>query len=301
MMQGDRGRSGENVKFWQRKKDEPVEDGIVLPEDEVRGHVPGARAADGDAGGNEPASGLGDDPPEHDGLSDGFEDDALDAVEFLDGKSDGDDPAEGSKTGQTDEDPEDSPSDVGRASKLRSLAGAHVDTDKLRNVWRGNSVGRTAFLAIGFYVLAAGSVLFFVVQPASTRLHEVKGQKEILHDYMVIQQAGAAIGSFKEGLMTGDQRLTVLAEITQMAEVSGVRVVGDPELLLSRDARGSFSEYPMRIRARGTFHEIGNLLSLLESSPRFVVVEEVEIRSEIDSRSGESEVTLLLTLPSWEG
>jgi Tfp pilus assembly protein PilO len=176
-----------------------------------------------------------------------------------------------------------------------------VGTDKLREVWRGNSVGRTALLAVIVYMLAVGSSFFFLFQPTDRRLHEVRSQKDILHDYMVITQAGAAIGGFKDGLMTGDQRLTVMSEVTQMAEASGVRVIGDPELLMARDTHGSFSEYPMRVRAKGTFHEIGDFLSLLESSPRFVVVEEVEIRSDVASRSSESEVTLLLALAAWEG
>jgi Tfp pilus assembly protein PilO len=150
-------------------------------------------------------------------------------------------------------------------------------------------------------MLAVGSSFFFIMQPASKRLHEVRAQKDILHDYMVITQAGAAIGAFKDGLMKGDQRLTVMSEVAQMAEVSGVRIIGDPELLLGREARGNFSEYPMRIRAKGTFHEIGDFLSLLESSPRFAVVEEVDIRSDVASRSSESETTVLLALAAWEG
>ena len=58
-------------------------------------------------------------------------------------------------------------------------------------------------------------------------------------------------------------------------------------------------EYPARLRVKGTYHEIGTFLSLLESSPRFVQVEEVEIVSDADSRSSESEATVLLALASW--
>jgi hypothetical protein len=218
-------------------------------------------------------------------------------VDGLDGEQAADELSDEEASGEL----EDEPKPAGKLDKVRSIARISVDTDKLRHMWRGSSVGRTALLAVIVYMLAVGSSFFFLMQPASTRLHEVKGQKDILHDYMVITQAGAAIGTFKDGLMTGDQRLTVMSEVTQMAEASGVRVIGDPELLLGRDAPGSFSEYPMRIRAKGTFHEIGGFLSLLESSPRYAIVEEVEIRSDVASRSSESEVTVLLALAAWEG
>jgi Tfp pilus assembly protein PilO len=101
--------------------------------------------------------------------------------------------------------------------------------------------------------------------------------------------------------MTGDQRLTVMSEISEMAEASGVRITGDPELLLGRKGPGNFSQYPMRLRVKATYHEVGDFLSLLESSPRFAAVEQVDIRSDVESGSGESETTILIALAAWEG
>ena len=95
--------------------------------------------------------------------------------------------------------------------------------------------------------------------------------------------------------------MTVMSEVKQMAERSGVKIVGDAELLLGRDVSASFVEYPLRLRIRGTFHEMGVFLSLLEGSPRFTLIEEVEIMSDADSRERDSEATVLLALAAWEG
>ncbi|MFH1689123.1 MAG: type 4a pilus biogenesis protein PilO [Candidatus Eisenbacteria bacterium] len=195
----------------------------------------------------------------------------------------------------------DAPVAAGGLTKVRGMLQFKVDAASLKASWRANSIGRVALLAVCGYALCVGAAYFFLMQPLGTNLHKVKEQKSILHDYAVIQQAGAAIGSFKDGLMTGDQRLTVMSEVNQMAERSGVKIVGDPDLLLRRDISSDFVEYPVRLRVRGTFHEMGNFLSLLESSARFVLVEEVEIRSEVGSRDRDSEATVLLALAAWEG
>jgi len=171
----------------------------------------------------------------------------------------------------------------------------------MRASWRANTLAKTALVAVCVYTLAASSAYFLVMQPLSTRLHLVQEQKGLLHDYMAIQEASAAINEFRDGLMTGDQRLTVMSEVKLMAQGSGVNIIGDAELLLGRDLTGCFVEYPLRLRVRGTFHEIGEFLSLLESSPRFTMVEEIEIMSDADSRERDSEATVLLALAAWEG
>lgn len=231
---------------------------------------------------------------------------AVDAscVEVIGESGDVEDAADGTSIETDDTDGEadsEVAKDTGGLAKLRGLVQFSVDPDWLRKAWRAHSLGRVALLAILVYAITSGSAYFFLMQPLSTRLHQVKTQKSLLHDYMVIQEAGAAIGTFKDGLMTGDQRLTVMSEVNLMADGSGVTLIGDPDLLLRRDVSGNIVEYPIRLRAKGTYHEMGEFLSLLESSRRFAVVEDVEIRSEVASRSRESEVTVLLSLAAWEG
>jgi Tfp pilus assembly protein PilO len=206
------------------------------------------------------------------------------------------------ETDGTDGDPEcDAPAASGGLAKLRGMAHLSIDSDRLRTAWRAHSLARIASTSVLVCALAVGSAYFLVMQPVSTRLHRVREQKGMLHDYMVIQQADAAIGAFRNGLMTGDQRLTVMSEVRLMAEGSGVKIVGGPDLLLKRGVSGHFAEYPIRLRIKGSFHEMGEFLSLLESSPRFVLVEEIEIMSDVASRSSESEATVLLALAAWEG
>lgn len=207
----------------------------------------------------------------------------------------------GTEETATDESGGDAPAASGPLAKMRGLGQFTISSAQIKAAWRANSLGRVALMAVAGYVLCVGAAYFFLMQPAGVKLHKVQEQKSILHDYVVIQQAGAAIGSFKDGLMTGDQRLTVMSEVNQMAERSRVKIVGDPDLLLRRDISANFVEYPLRLRIRGSFHEMGAFLSLLESSSRFILVEEVEIISEVASRSSESEASVLLALAAWEG
>ncbi len=194
--------------------------------------------------------------------------------------------------------------DTGSTRSVKSVVGgfkAGLNADVLRVLWSGSSIPKVAVLAIVIYCTCVGAAYFLLMQPTASRLHHVKEEKAILHDYSVIQEAGAVIGSFKDGLMTGDQRLTVMSEVRLMATGSGVEMVGDPELLVPHETSKQISEYPIKLRLKGTYHEIGEFLALLESSPRFIRVEEVEVWSDADSGSRDSEATVLLALASWEG
>lgn len=185
-------------------------------------------------------------------------------------------------------------------AELRGMARLRTDSDWLRVAWRTHSLSRTILMVVCLYALTVGPAYFLMVKPLGKRLHEVMDQKSIMLDYIVIQQASAAIDGFKHGLMTGDRRLTVMSEVRLMAEGSGVKIVGDPDLLLGRHGSGQCAEYPVRLRVRGSFHDIGAFLSLVESSPRFIVVEEIDVRSDAASKDRESEATVLLAIAAWE-
>jgi len=222
------------------------------------------------------------------------------AIEAIEGEEADVEPVETDAVGPGDSE-DDGSTEASRLEKIRSLAHFRVDTKWLRSAWNSHSLGRIALLAVLVYAVTAGSAYFLVLQPLSTRLHTVREQKNILHDYAVIEEAGAAISEFKEGLMTGDQRMTFMSEVNLMAEASGVKLIGDPDLLAKREGSGHFVEYPVRLRMKGTYHEIGAFLSLLERSPRFAIVEDVEVRSDVDSSNRDSEATVLISLAAWEG
>ena len=222
------------------------------------------------------------------------------AIEAVEGEEADGEPAETDAVEPGDSE-DDGSTEASRLEKIRSLAHFRVDTKWLRAAWNSHSLGRIALIAVLVYAVSVGSAYFFVLQPLSTRLHTVREQKNILHDYAVIEEAGAAISDFKEGLMTGDQRMTVMSEVNLMAEASGVKLIGDPDLLSKREGSGYLVEYPVRLRMKGTYHEIGAFLSLLERSPRFAIVEDVEVRSDVDSSNRDSEATVLISLAAWEG
>jgi Tfp pilus assembly protein PilO len=186
-----------------------------------------------------------------------------------------------------------------RASAISRLT-SRLSPEHLNRAWRVSSVGKASIVAVVVYAVVAGAFYFLLFQPTSSRHQRLKSELGVLHDYMVIEQANAELSEFRNGLMDGDQRLTVMSEFKLMAENAGVRIAGDPELMMPRSVSKVITEYPARLRIRGTYHEIGTFLSLLESSPRFVQVEEVEILSEPDSRSSESDASVLLALASWE-
>lgn len=279
------GTAGEDVETTGKSEREPMDEGAVRSDNmDAVSLDPTAEATDAeDVERCEAASCVAD--------SDGDEDAA--GAEEVDAAN---------ETDSTDGDPEsDEPVAPGGLAKLRGMAWFSLDSDRLRAAWRAHSLARTASLSIFICALVVGSGFFFVMHPLSTRLHEVREQKSMLHDYVVIQQADAAIGAFRSGLMTGDQRLTVMSEVRLMAEGSGVKIAGDPDLLLKRDISGYFAEYPVRLRVKGSFHGVGEFLSLLESSPRFVLVEEIEMMSDVASKSSKSEATVILALAAWEG
>jgi Tfp pilus assembly protein PilO len=296
----------------------PDEAGVV-PDAESAGAAAGTEGDEDAAGAEDPDEGTvgeGAEDPDEGTVGEGAEDSGEAAVgEGAEDPDEGtvgegaEDPDEGT-VGEGAEDPDeaavgegegDEPAAGGKMEKVRRLAALRIDSKRVRASWLGNTLAKTALIAVCVYALVAGSAYFLVMQPMSMRLHRVREQKGLLHDYMSIQQAGAAIHTFRDGLMTGDQRLTVMSEVKLMAEQSGVTIVGDAELLLARDVSGFFVEYPLRLRIRGTFHEMGEFLSLLEGSPRFTLVEEIEIMSDADSRERDSEATMLLALAAWEG
>jgi len=265
----------------------PSDEEVTLPDSEAATPIDPTDPVDPEA------SGVPEDPSDIDVIGDSVVE-VIEGEEAAGERVDADGDAPGDCNG-------DGPAEASKLAKARSLARFRIDTNWLRSFWGAHSLGRVALLAVLVYALVVGSAYFFMLQPLSTRLHEAREQKSILHDYMVVEEAGAAINAFKDGLMTGDQRLTVMSEVNLMAEGSGVTLIGDPDLLVRRDGSGHFVEYPIRLRMKGTYHEIGEFLSLLERSARFAIVEDVEVRSDVDSRNRDSEATVLLSLAAWEG
>jgi Tfp pilus assembly protein PilO len=176
----------------------------------------------------------------------------------------------------------------GKALRLvRSIAGIRW------SLWKVLAVGVLA------YVLAFGVSYYIVLKPAWAKLDEVMGRKALIHDFLLFRESNTAIAEFRNALMEGDQRVTVVAELEQMAREVGLRPIGEAKLPPSKDVSDAIKEYPMELRFSGSYHEVGEYLSRLEAAPRFLVVKEVEIVSRDDDRSG-TEVTISVSAISWE-
>jgi Tfp pilus assembly protein PilO len=176
-------------------------------------------------------------------------------------------------------------------SKAADLGRSLIDSRG--SVWKVLAVGVAA------YALAFGTSYFLVLKPAWARLDEVVARKALIHDFLLFRESNTAVAEFRNALMQGDQRVTVVAELEEMAREVGLTPLGEAKLPPSTDVSDEIKEYPMEFRFSGSYHEVGEYLSHLEAAPRFLVIKEVELVSSEDSPS-ETEATISVGAVSWE-
>jgi Tfp pilus assembly protein PilO len=176
-------------------------------------------------------------------------------------------------------------------TKLANFARSLVDIRG--SVWKVVVVGVLA------YAIAFSVSYFIVLKPAWARLDEVVARKALMHDFLLFRESNTAVAEFRNALMTGDQRVTVVAELEQMAREVGLRPLGDAKLPPAKDVSSEIKEYPMELRLRGSYHQVGEYLSQLEAAPRFLVVKEVELVTREDDPS-DTEAAITVSAISWE-
>jgi Tfp pilus assembly protein PilO len=176
-------------------------------------------------------------------------------------------------------------------TKLLSLARSLIDV-------RG-SVWKVVAAGVLIYVLAFAVSYFFVLKPAYAQLEEVVARKALIHDFLLFRESNTAVAEFRNALMQGDQRITVIAELEEMAREAGLEPVGEAKLPPASDVSKDIREYPMELRFSGSYHQVGEYLSELEAAPRFLVIKEVELVAREDSPSG-TEATIKVSAVSWE-
>jgi Tfp pilus assembly protein PilO len=162
----------------------------------------------------------------------------------------------------------------------------------------GWSAWRVTAMAILTYVAAVNLSYFFVLKPIWSRLNVLVEKKGVIQDFLIVRESAAAVSGFKDGLMHGDQRMTVVAEFDDLAQEAGLRIVGEPGLLPPKEISKKLVEYPVEIDLRGTYHEVGHFLSLLEASPRCPLVTDVEVISD-EGGSRKCGVRLRIAIASW--
>jgi len=173
----------------------------------------------------------------------------------------------------------------------------------LRRVFRagtrsGWSVWRFTALAVLSYVVAVNLSYFLVLRPVWSRLNSLVEKKGVIQDFFIVRESASAVSGFRDGLMHGDQRMSVVAEFEELAKEAGLRMVGDPGLLPQRELSKRIVEYPVEIDLRGSYHEVGQFLSLMEASPRCPLVNEVEVTGG-EQGSGLCTVRVRLGVPAW--
>jgi Tfp pilus assembly protein PilO len=179
------------------------------------------------------------------------------------------------------------------AALTKALGAARSLVDIRGSVWK---VVAVAVLA---YVLAFSVSYFLVLKPAWAQLDEVMARKALIHDFLLFRESNTAVAEFRNALMQGDQRVTVVAELEEMAREVGLTPIGEAKLPPSKDVSDEIKEYPMELKLLGSYHEVGEYLSQLEAAPRFLAVKEVELVSREDDPS-RTEATITVSAVSWE-
>jgi Tfp pilus assembly protein PilO len=161
------------------------------------------------------------------------------------------------------------------------------------------TVWRIAAVAILIYVAAANLSYFLVLKPVWTRLDGLKERKTIIEDFFVVRESSTAVAAFRDGLMKGDQRMTVIGSIEDLASEAGVKITEEPKLLPECEISKRMVEYPLEFTLRGSYHEIGEFVSLVESSPRFLIIRRLSFEAPNDRHDG-PEAKIVVGAVSWE-
>ncbi len=167
----------------------------------------------------------------------------------------------------------------------------------IRSPW---SIWKIAAVAILVYIAAANISYFVVLKPVWVRLETLKEKKDIIQDFFIVRESSTAVAGFKDALMHGDQRMTVIAVLEEMGEDAGLRFRGEPVLLAGASLSKRVTEYPIEISLVGSFHELGQFIAAIESSERYLIVRSVEIDGP-ESGTGDAAVRIVVGAVSWEG
>ncbi len=162
----------------------------------------------------------------------------------------------------------------------------------------GRSAWRVTAVAILTYVVAVNLSYFLVLKPIWSRLNVLMEKKGVIQDFLIVRESAAAVSGFKDGLMHGDQRMTVVSEFEDLAREAGLRMNGEAGLMPPKEMSKKLVEYPVEIDFRGTYHEAGHFLSLLEASPRCPLVSDVELVSD-EGGGRQCSLRLRVAIISW--
>lgn len=151
---------------------------------------------------------------------------------------------------------------------------------------------RALFVVIIFVIVTAASVYYFPIKNKTPMLEQAQAKEQELRQVFVVRQRKAAnFEAYKIQLAEIEQSFgAMLRQLPGKTEVPSLLVdisqtglgAGLEEELFRPDAeirRDFYAELPIKIRLRGTYHELAKFVSDIAALPRIVTIHDVELSS----------------------
>ncbi len=154
---------------------------------------------------------------------------------------------------------------------------------------------RAIFIGLIFLLVAAGGFYQFAWKPKSPQLERARAQEiELRASFEAKQRKAANFDAYKAQLEEIEQSFgTMLRQLPGKTEVPSLLVdISQTGLSASLDEKlfqpnpemrkDFYAELPIRIRLKGTYHEIGQFVSDIAQLPRIVTLHDLEIKPDSD-------------------
>ena len=149
---------------------------------------------------------------------------------------------------------------------------------------------RALFVVLIFVIVTAASVYYFPIKNKTPLLEQAEAKEvELRETFKVRQRKAANFEAYKAQLAEIEQSFgAMLRQLPGKTEVPSLLVdisqtglgAGLEEELFRPDAeirRDFYAELPIRIRLRGTYHELARFVSDIAALPRIVTIHDVEL------------------------
>ncbi len=149
---------------------------------------------------------------------------------------------------------------------------------------------RALFVVLIFVVVTAASVYYFPIKNKTPLLEQAEAKEaELRQTFIVRQRKAANFEAYKAQLAEIEQSFgAMLRQLPGKTEVPSLLVdisqtglgAGLEEELFRPDSeirRDFYAELPIRIRLRGTYHELARFVSDIAALPRIVTIHDVEL------------------------
>jgi type IV pilus assembly protein PilO len=169
---------------------------------------------------------------------------------------------------------------------------------------------RLGVIAVFFLLVTAGLLYFMVWGNVKDELAQKENQEQSLRDEFRTKHAKAvnldlykqqladiekSFGAMLRQLPSKTEMDALLVDISQSGTQTGLQQVGfHPEPEQNRDF---YAERPIKIRLVGSYHQMGQFVSVIAALPRIVTLHDVSIQS--TSGKGPDQLTMDLTAKTY--